>query len=404
MEKGAPEMTGRKRLHCILNRQPADRLSWTTLVDDVTRSAMPPEVHRLSPIEFYRSIGCDIVQLGNYGLSGDLAVPQPSRLVCPEVSREIEMEVNGQMIRRRLAPSDDVTIGLGGPTSAGAVTLRRITPWGTLTTVLEHDHPVGYPVNSYEDLRILREIWEASDYVEDPAMEPALERLESLIGDDGMYVPTLDPSPVQYLLEYEMGPTNFYYLLSDHPREVGELLALMHSKRLKEYEILGRRSPCEVVIPIENTSSTLISPTLYRDHSLPQLRDYVDILHQHGKKAVLHMCGHLKALLPTIRETGLDGINACTPPPVGTTFYDDVLDAYGEDFLLFGAVLCPLMFQNPAVGRDALHAFLGQLYSPRLRHANLVLWLGADGAPTPVDKFLAVRDWMLANPLTGERR
>jgi hypothetical protein len=214
-----------------------------------------------------------------------------------------------------------------------------------------------------------------------------------------MYVPTLDPSPVQYLLEYEMGPTNFYYLLSDHPHEVGELLAVMHSKRLKEYGILARRTPCEVVIPIENTSSTLISPTLYRDHSLPQVRDYVDILHQHGKKAVLHMCGHLNALLPAIRETGLDGINACTPPPVGATSYDNILDAYGEDFLLFGAILCPLMFQNPAVGRDELHDFLEQLYTPRMRQANLVLWLQADGAPTPVDRFLAVRDWMLANPL-----
>jgi hypothetical protein len=396
------KMTGRERLRCILNRQPADRLSWTTLADDVTRSGMPDEVRRLSPIEFYRSIGCDIVQLGNYGLSADLAVPQPSRLVCPEVSREIEMEENGQVVRRRLAPSDAVAIGVGGPTKDSAVTLRRITPWGTLTAALKHDHPVEYPVNSYEDLRILRAIWEASDYVEDLGMEPALARLESLIGDAGMYVPALDPSPVQYLLEYEMGPANFFYLLSDYPAEVEELLAVMHAKRLKEYDILARRSPCAVVIPIENTSSTLISPALYRTYSLPQVRDYVDILHQHGKKAVLHMCGHLKALLPDIRKTGLDGINACTPPPVGATFYEDVLDAYGEDFLLFGAILSPSMFHNPAVGRAELHAFLEQLYTPRLRQANMVIWLQADCAPTPLEKFLAVRDWMLANPLASE--
>ena len=110
-------MTGRERLRCILNRQPADRLSWTTLVDDVTRSGMPDEVRRLSPVEFYRLIGCDILQFGNYGLAGDLTVPQPSRLVCPEVSREIEVEENGLVTRRRLASADDVQIGLGCPTA-----------------------------------------------------------------------------------------------------------------------------------------------------------------------------------------------------------------------------------------------------------------------------------------------
>ena len=65
-------------------------------------------------------------------------------------------------------------------------------------------------------------------------MEPGVARLESLIGDDGMYVPTVDPSPVQNLLEYEMGPANFYYLLDNHRDEVEELLAIMHAKRLKD--------------------------------------------------------------------------------------------------------------------------------------------------------------------------
>jgi len=99
-----------------------------------------------------------------------------------------------------------------------------------------------------------------------------------------MYVPTLDPSPVQNLLEYEMGMTNFYYLLDDYPREVEELLAVMHSKRLREYEIFAQRTPAEAVIPVENTSSTLISPRLYREYSVPQIRDYVDVLHSMGRR------------------------------------------------------------------------------------------------------------------------
>ena len=364
------------------------------MVDDVTRSGMPDEVRRLSPIDFYRLIGCDILQFGNYGLSGEDSVPPPSRLVCPEVSREIEMETNGLVTRRRIAVDADVAFGMGGATAGGRATLRRITPWGTLTTVLNHDHPIEHPVKSLADLRILRAIWEATDYVEESGMEEGLARLERLIGDDGMYVPTLDPSPVQNLLEYEMGGANFYYLLDDHCREVEELLAVMHAKRLREYEILARRTPVEVAIPVENTSSTTISPALYRTYSLPQLRDYVEVLHGHGKKVVLHMCGCLKALLPVIHETGLDGINAVTPPPVGTTFYEDVLDAYGDDFVLFGAILSPTLFHKPDLSRDELHDFLDALYTPRLRRAHMALWVAVDGLPTPLEKLRGVGHWM----------
>jgi len=44
------------------------------------------------------------------------------------------------------------------------------------------------------------------------------------------------------------GDANFYYLLDDHRREVEELLAIMHAKRLQEYEIVARRTPAEVVV------------------------------------------------------------------------------------------------------------------------------------------------------------
>jgi len=91
-------MNGRERLHCILNRQPIDRLSWTTLVDDVTRAGMPAEVRKLSPFDFYRHIGCDILQFGNYGLSAEDAVPSPSRLTCTEMTCELETEKDGKRL------------------------------------------------------------------------------------------------------------------------------------------------------------------------------------------------------------------------------------------------------------------------------------------------------------------
>ena len=99
-------------------------------------------------------------------------------------------------------------------------------------------------------------------------------------------------------------------------------------------------------------------------------------------------------LLPTIRETGLDGINAVTPPPVGDTEYEDVLDAYGDDFVPLGAVLSPTVFHRAGLGPEELHAFLDRLYTPRLRRAHMVLWLAADGLATPLERFQAAQQWM----------
>ena len=53
------------------------------------------------------------------------------------------------------------------------------------------------------------------------------------------------------------------------------MLAVMHAKRLREYDILARRTTAEVVIPVENTSSALISSRAVSAYSLPQIRDYV---------------------------------------------------------------------------------------------------------------------------------
>jgi len=386
-------MNGRERLKAVLEHRAPGSLSWTTLVDDVTRAGMPAEIRKLSPFDFYRHIGCDILQFGNYGLSAEDAVPSPSRLTCTEMTCELETEKDGKLTRRQI-PGANVTFGIGAETVTGRAVLKRKTPWGTLSTTLENDHPVEYPVRSLEDMRILRSIWEASDYVEQGDMEASFARTERLIGDDGMYVPTVDPSPVQSLLEYEMGVENFYYLFADYPDEMKSLLSAMHAKRLKEYEILARRSPAEVVISVENTSSAMISPDMYRALSLPQIRDYVDVLHAHGKRAVLHMCGHIRDLLEPIRETGLDGINAATPPPIGNTSGEDILDFFGDDFLLFGAVFDPSVLHKAGVSSAELHDYLTRLYTPRLRMANLVLWLAVDGLTTPLQKFLAVGQWM----------
>lgn len=364
--------TGKERIEGILNKNKVEPYSWTTLIDAETRQGMSEDICNLHPFDFYRNIGCDILQLGDHGFWGtDDAVGSPARLVTPEIN--VKKTIN----------------------SDGSEEITSESTWGQLTTVYQNGHPLKYPVGSIEELRVLKNIWSNSKYVEDTSenFESRLINIQQKIGDSGIYAHSLSPSPVQRLLEYEMGVINFNYLVADHPDEIKELLDIMHECRKQEYEILSRRTTIECIIPMENTSTAMISPEQYEKYSLPQLSDYVDIIHRYNKKAILHMCGHLNALLHIIKETGLDGVNALTPSPVGDTIIKDALDVLGEDIIILGGIFDPSVFQKEGVTPEEIWRTLDAMYTPDVINANLLLWIQADGIPTPYQNFIAVRDW-----------
>lgn len=364
-------MTGRQRLTDILHRRKQHPgVCWTTLIDGPTRRNMSPTLRQMGVFDFYRHVGCDILTFGNHGLPPELRVPQP---YVTRTDVRVEQEVHPD----------------------GTVVTRRITPVGVLLGEACDGHPTRYPVQSRADLLTLIALWRSAQ-TEACDNRAAFAAVEAALGDDGMFLPTVPPSPVQQLLEYETGPEHFYYLLQDHPEEMQELLDVMHAVRRREYALLAEQHPAGAVMAVENTSSALISPEHYARYSVPQLRAYADLLHETGKKYVLHMCGHLAALLPDIARTGLDAINAATPPPTGSTPLESILDAYGDDFCLLGGLFDPTLMHAPSATRRQFHDYLDQLYTPRLRRANLCLWIGVDGVPTDLERFAWVNQWMQA--------
>jgi hypothetical protein len=185
-------------------------------------------------------------------------------------------------------------------------------------------------------------------------------------------------------------------------------MAIMQQRWLESLEIVCARTPVEVIISAENTSTTLLSPALYRRFSLPHLQQFVEVVHRHHKKAVLHMCGWIRQLLPLIRQTGLDGIHALTPPTIGDTPFEVAMQAFSAPgdasscpendcaVTLMGILDGNVFHSTNTTARD-LSSFLDRLYTPSLRQANFILIVAADGLPTPLWKFEAVQEWMARN-------
>jgi len=358
-------MTGRERINAILNRQPIDRLSWTTIVDGNTLNDLPAEMQGMSVVDFCRYIGCDIFLLNNWGIQPGFSSPA---FMWPKEVKVISRQDDGNTIR------------------------ELQTPKGVLTTIYRGSHPIKYPVTSLEEVKLYREIWEGAQFVERDDSQ-TYEKISEIIGEDGITTRFWGPSTIPRLLENDMGTENFYYLLWDHPQEMEALINTIHERELKAFEILAQ-GPCDVIILCENTSTFYISPEIYRKYNGPHVRDFVDIVHAAGKTAIIHMCGHVNNILPQIKDTGLDGIHALTPPPTGDTPWELALDVLGEEQIIIG-VLDPTIFILEPV--EEIASALDALYTPRIRRANFILCPASDGITVPLERFQAVANWMKRN-------
>jgi len=260
------------------------------------------------------------------------------------------------------------------------VTELRTTK-GCLTSRSKLHHPVEYPIKTIADLRVFTEIEAETEILLDTARttgyHPVVDRI------------SVNPSPIQRLLEYEMGVQGFWYLYQDYPDEVRALLDVMIDGYLHECKLIAGL-PVAAVRPVENTSTTMISPVLYKRLSLPQITRMVEVFHDAGKFVAVHMCGLLKTLLPYLGETRMDGIHSLTPPPVGNTSYEMAWEALGDTFRIEGRLGTTCWLGKSS---DEILNYLNRLITPeRLRRSPFILEVHCDGmTDVPFEQYAEVK-------------
>jgi len=253
---------------------------------------------------------------------------------------------------------------------------RWETPDGTLTARRVSNHMTEYPLKTVNDIPVWRYVRDNTMYAENPNFTEADRRACRKM--------SFKWSPVQELLQFETGVENFYYFMADARDEMMSLMETMHRKNLEALEIGFRACSDATVIQFnENTSASLISPAFYREHTVPHVRAYADLAHQHGKRFIAHMCGLLNALLDCFPETGMDGIHAVTPPPIGDTHYMTVRERYGDPFVIIGRLNAQLWMGKHT---EEILARLKKTIPPSLVKTPFALWITSDEmSPTPRD-------------------
>jgi uroporphyrinogen-III decarboxylase len=371
-------MTSHERLLAALRGQPVDRLPWSPFLAYWWES-QPQARQDRGQIAFLKEIGADAL------LRGFTTPFSCSDLWGQSSYRTFSQRIPNCEVRRSESGAD---VRVWFETPVGTLTqLGRRSEQGNTRFLVEH------PVKRREDYKVLSYIVERMVIVPDYM---AVTNEIAAVGDDGLSVPLISPfgkTPFQSLVEHFVGTEQLVFDLMDYPEEVEALLAVM-SARAEEAVRIAADSPAEAFITWEDSSTTNVSPALFRRYIFPEMKRWAGIVHGAGKLLVHHACGHLKALLPIMAEEGVDAVESLSPPPTGNIEIWDAQAILGQRTRLVGGIE-PVHFLD--LDLAGLRAYVEDLMA-RMDHRGWIL-ANSDSCPPGVTeaKFRLVTEIVRAH-------
>jgi len=242
------------------------------------------------------------------------------------------------------------------------------TPAGSQTAVYRRSAstswhvPVKWPIASEDEMRVA--LWrnEHITWSWDQARYEALHDEYRGLGAPAMF---LCRTTVQHLYVSEMGVEGTIHALRRYPDTCAAYFEALNrcQERLIEQIIA---SPIRLVNFGDNIHAAILPPRMFERYVLPVYQERGVRLRAAGKFVYAHFDGHVRPLLPYLKDTGLDGIEAITPLPQGDVTLEEVKNALGDLFLLDG--IPPVYFDrtyDEQVLADCVRRCL-ELFAPRL--------------------------------------
>ena len=305
-------MSRRERLMAAIRGEDVDRLPWSPLLEGYFLGS------QLDQLAAFRRIRADAMIRNVINYVG--SVPMATSL--PPPGKSLPYTLSTTMVGEEAELSYE--------TPVGTVTERFLLneqspniPWVTKNKV-----------QTVEDLKVLRWMYEHAEFASAPSL---FESMDEQVGDYGITTVSALGTPLFWMLNFDVGVGNFWYLYSDHIDEVEQTLEVAHQMYLRLFRTVAE-GPGEVVIQYENLSSSLCSPAIWEKYSFGHANEYADILHDAGKIFLQHNCGHLAAFGTKIGQMHLDGCVDVATPPTGTITFPLARELWGPDKLIMGGI------------------------------------------------------------------
>jgi hypothetical protein len=372
----AAGMSSRERLLAALRGDAVDRIAWSPCVDGYFLSSLPAD-RKLDAQAFHEEIGSDAM-LRHVPLYVSTAPATGGRPGNPRVES-------------RVAPLEDGTLRFSYETKLGTLVEQlRWNPTSPFTPWF-----IERKLKTLEDIEVYMHALETTSLIPQP--EPFRAAVARL-GDAGLASTSGPASPMEHLINNEMGLENFTYALADDPETMEQCLALMHERNLEAYAILAE-SEAEVVISYENLSTTLTSPTHYTRYDQKHCNDYAAICRAGGKTYLTHMCGRLSGFAGQLSQAAQDGFIDVAPAPTGDVAFGEAKAGWAKDKLLVGGIDATAFTGLSAKEmRVYVRERLAEIEAAARGFHKFILGSGdalPSGAPVPVVRAVgeAVRDY-----------
>jgi hypothetical protein len=260
----------------------------------------------------------------------------------------------------------------------------RKTEWGQSYSFIE------YPIKRMEDIEIMKYILknqqvEFDKQVYEAALEEIGERAEPTL-----FLPRI---PIQRLYIDFIGFERTIIALHRNREKVEDLMHAIEASDDEIYKKVGN-SPIKIINFGDNIDCNLLPPNLFKQYALPYYKKRTKQLKYKAKYTHSHWDGSVKALLPFVKDTGLDGIEAITPKPQGDVTLEEIRENIPENMILLD--LIPAILFLPQRKTNELKSFLEKTYE--LFGNRLVLGISDELPPdADIEKVRFASQWTKKN-------
>ncbi|MCS7225058.1 MAG: hypothetical protein NZ959_10975 [Armatimonadetes bacterium] len=317
-------MTGKERIFAVLEGKVPDRVPFSPNIGQwfdyhKAKNTLPEELSDCeTEWEAMTALGCDIF----------------SRRLCSP-------------IRMVAAPYEETQQTL----QPGWTRTTLTSPLGCLTSITRFDEE-SWTIFTVEhfikdpdrDLAVLLWITEHSEWAFD---QQGWEQATEKMGDEGVLIVPFFQSPIKFLHNWA-GQELATFLLLDKEKECEELFEVFREKVFQVAQ-QALRSSAKVFCLMDNLDSLFHTPVLVRRYAATFYGDLADFFHSQQRYLFSHADGRLKALIPLIRDIGLDGFEGIPHPPIGDLNLDEAKNLH-EGFVVVGGITA---HESEATGPDA---------------------------------------------------
>jgi len=148
---------------------------------------------------------------------------------------------------------------------------------------------------------------------------------------------------------FDGGVEAMTYAHYDHPELMEELRQLSHDQCIRATELAIETKP-DFLLTGGSGAITLQSPELFRQYSLPTMKEICRMAKEADVLTMVHSCGKEMPLVKmAAEETDLDCINPLEPPPMGDCDLAECKRLYGDRLSLMGNLHTTKVMQRGTV-------------------------------------------------------